>query len=70
MYGAVATRHLTHTPGAGYLERAEVHQGSGGKTAGVAVEDKDVAAPAAATIDGSFSGTVDWAVVAAEIKPQ
>ncbi len=70
VYGAVATRHLTHTPGAGYLERAEVHQGSGGKTAGVAVEDKDVAAPAAATIDGSFSGTVDWAVVAAEIKPQ
>src|SRR5439155_25780338 len=69
-YGAVATRHLTHTPGAGYLERAEVHQGGGGKTAGVAVEDKDVAAPAAATIDGSFSGTVDWAVVAAEIKPQ
>ena len=70
VYGAVATRHLTHTPGAGYLERAEVHQGSGGKTAGVAVEDKDVAAPAAATIDGSFSGTVDWALVAAEIKPQ
>ena len=70
VYGAVATRHLTHTPGAGYLERAEVHQGSGGKTAGVAVEDKDVAAPATVTLEGSFSGTVDWAVVAAEIKPQ
>src|SRR5256885_13703237 len=38
VYGAVATRHLPHTPGAGYLEGAEVPQGSGGKPAGVAVD--------------------------------
>jgi hypothetical protein len=37
-FGGAALRNRTHTPGAGYTERAEVAQGSGGDTAGAAVE--------------------------------
>jgi hypothetical protein len=68
-FGGAARRNRTHTAGAGYTERAEVAQGSGGDTAGAAVEDKAVATSGTVAVDGSFSGTVDWAVVSVEVKP-
>ncbi len=70
VYGAVAMRQRTHTPGTGYTERAEIHQGSSGDMAGLAVEDKPVAMAAPVAVNGSFSSNVDWAVVAVDIKPQ
>ncbi|MGH7492779.1 MAG: InlB B-repeat-containing protein [bacterium] len=70
VYGAIAMRSRVHIPGAGYTERAEFYQGTGGAIAGVAVEDKYVATTSTATVNGSFNGIVDWAVVALEIKPQ
>ncbi len=68
-FGGAALRNRTHTPGAGYAERAEVAQGSGGDTAGAAAEDKAVATSGMVAVDGTFSGTVDWAVVGVEVKP-
>jgi hypothetical protein len=69
VYGAVALRSRTHTPGAGYTERAEIMQGTLGAAAAVAVEDKTVASASTVSVDGSLSGDTDWAVVAVEIKP-
>lgn len=69
VYGAAAMRNKSHTPGSGYTERIEVQYGSGGDVASVAVMDKLVASPTTTAVDGSFSNTVDWAVVGLGIKP-
>ncbi|MGH7454002.1 MAG: FlgD immunoglobulin-like domain containing protein, partial [bacterium] len=69
-YGVAAMRSRTHEPGAGYAERGEVKLGSGGSIASVAVQDKSVASAATVAVNGTFSGNVDWAVVAFEIKSQ
>jgi hypothetical protein len=68
VYGAIALRNKSHTPGADYVERVEIQQGSGGDTAAVAVEDRTVASASTVTIDGSFSSSVDWSVVGLEIR--
>jgi hypothetical protein len=71
VYGAAAMRGNTHTPGAGYTERADFKQGSSNSSAAsVAVQDKSIAAASTVSVTGAFSSTVDWAVVAVEIKPQ
>jgi len=68
-YGAVAIRSWTHTPGSGYTEQGEKHQGSGGDAAGAAVEDKKVTTPTSVAVNGTFSSSVDWAAVAIELRP-
>ncbi len=70
VYGAVALKARTHTPGAGYTERVEFQHPHAVNPIGVAVEDKSVASAATVAMDGSFNGPVDWALVALEIKPQ
>jgi hypothetical protein len=69
VYGAVSMRSKTHTQGAGFTERADFMSGSAGSAASVAVEDKTVATASTVTVNGSFSGMVDWAAVALEMKP-
>jgi len=69
VYGAVAMRNRLHTPGAGYTERAEIIQGASGSQAGAAVQDRSVATPGVVALNGTFSATVDWAVIGLEIKP-
>jgi len=69
VFGAVALRNRTHTPGNGYTERAELMQGSSGDAAGAAVLDRKVSTSAAVTVSGMFSAAVDWAVVVVEIRP-
>ena len=69
IFAAMAMRNKTHTPGAGYLERAEVQQGST-NTASVAVAEKSIASVSAVLVNGSFSGSIDWAAVAVELKPK
>ncbi len=69
VFVAPAMRGASHTPGAGYLEQVEVHAGSGGSGASTAVVDRTVAAPGGVSINGSFSSSVDWAVVALEVRP-
>ena len=68
-FGAVATRNRNHTAGAGYTERAEIKQGSGGNTAGSAIEDRTAPGPGAAPVNGTLSGSTDWAVIGVEVKP-
>ncbi len=70
VYGAVAVRTRTHTPGSGYTERAEFIQGLLGSAAGVAVQDRSVGSPATVAVNGTLSGKTDWAVVAIEIRPR
>jgi uncharacterized repeat protein (TIGR02543 family) len=64
VYGAAAMRDRSHTPGAGYTERAEIKKSS----ASVAVQDKSVATAGTAILNGTFSGSADWAVIGLEIK--
>ena len=73
VYGAVALKAQSHTPGAGYIERTEVLQTAGPNTSGIAVEDKTVTSPVplgGITVTGSFDSAVDWALIALEIKPR
>jgi hypothetical protein len=70
VYSAVGMKARTHAPGADYAERAEIKEVGGGLTSSIAVEDKKVAAAGSVMVDGSFSGTSDWAEVGLELKPQ
>ncbi len=69
VFGAVAHRNKTHTPGSGYTERVEFHHGSGGDETSVSTMDKTVDSPSTVAVNGTFSGAVDWAVIAVEILP-
>ncbi len=69
IYGAVAIKARTHTPGAGYTEQVEFQYPHAVNPIGVAIEDKSVASASTVTVNGSFNGPVDWALVALEIKP-
>ncbi len=69
VFGAVASRNNTHTPGLGYTERAEVSQGSSGNTARIAFVDRAVPVATSLSLNGSLSGAVDWAVIGIELRP-
>jgi uncharacterized repeat protein (TIGR02543 family) len=69
VYGAAAMKARTHTSGSGYTERAEITQVGANLNTAVAVEDKRIASISTATLNGSFDGAVDWAVIGLEIKP-
>jgi hypothetical protein len=60
-------RHRDHLPGSGYEERVELHSGSAGNIAGLAVMDLRIGAPGPTAVSGRFGGIVDWAVIALEI---
>ncbi len=68
VFGAIAMRHKSHTPGAGYTELQEFTQGSGGSAAGVALVERSVSSVGTIGFDGTTSGSVDWAVIAIELK--
>jgi hypothetical protein len=68
-FGAATMRDKSHTPGAGYTERIEVHAGSGSSAASAASEDRAVvSAPGTLAVNGTFSKATDWAAVALEIR--
>jgi hypothetical protein len=68
VFVAAAIRSKDHTPGAGFGEIVETYAGSGGSTAGVSLAERVVASAGNVGVNGSFDATVDWAVVAAEIR--
>ena len=70
VFGAVASRAKTLTPGTGYVKRGQVFQGADASSmASASIMDRT--APAGATrVDGTFNSTTDWAVVAVEIRPR
>jgi 3-phytase len=69
VFGAASMRHRKHTPAPGYRERAERVASSGGSAASVATMDMAVWTPQPTALEGTFSGTVDWAVIGFEILP-
>ena len=69
VYGAIGIRHRTHTPGVWYTERVEFASGDGGDKAGVAVQDRTVAAPTTILFNGTLNSAVDWSLVALELRP-
>jgi len=69
VYGVAGLRNKTHTPGAGFTERAEIKQGTDSNIATLAVADKIVSVAGATTFNGKFSGATDWAAIAVAIKP-
>ncbi len=70
IYSTAAMRSRTHTPGAGYQELIELVSGSsGGSAASVAVSNQSAAVTGAVTVNGTFSGTFDWAALALAINP-
>lgn len=69
IYGAIGIRHRTHNPGAWYTEQVEFASGDGGDKAGVAVQDRTVAAPATVLFNGTLNSVVDWSLVALELRP-
>lgn len=69
VFVAPSMRNRLHTPGASFTERIERMQGTGGTAASAASADKPAPTAGSTAVNGSFSGTVDWAVVAVEVKP-
>ncbi len=67
--GAVALRQRIHTPGAGYIERAEVGQGTGTSRAGLALVEQAVPAPTSLPLNGTLDLTTDWAVIGVQVRP-
>jgi hypothetical protein len=66
---AVGMRNRNHEPGPAWSEQAESYAGSGGSTAGLSVASGAADQSGAVTVDGGFNSDVDWAVVAAEVRP-
>jgi hypothetical protein len=70
LYGATGMRGRSHTPGAGYHERAEIKQGTSNQVASIAIQDKVAPNSGNFLFNGAFSGSTDWAVVSVKIKPK
>ena len=65
---AAAMRMRGHTPGPGWTEVAETHRGRRtGEEAGLSVSEYPVDGTLI-SIDGEFTGSVDWAAIAIEIR--
>jgi len=70
IYNAATMRNMTHAPGPGFTERAEIVQGSNGPVASIAVADRRLTTAATVAVNGSFNNAVDWAVVSIELRPK
>ncbi len=66
--GVVALRNRTHTPGAGYTERAELLQGAGGDAVTIVFTDRLVPTATSVPLNGTLSGAQDWAVIGVELR--
>jgi len=71
VHAAVAMRSASHTAGGGFVEQVLVSQqgSTSGSRASVAVLGQVFGAPGVVGVVGSFSGIVDWAVAAVELRP-
>ncbi|UCE03891.1 MAG: choice-of-anchor D domain-containing protein, partial [Candidatus Latescibacterota bacterium] len=69
LFVAVAMRNRQHTPGPGFVLRDESLAGAGGAISSLAVLDQEFETPGVVSVEGTFSGDVDYAVVAIELRP-
>ena len=64
VYAAVGMRDRTHTPAPEIMENLEFHFGSDSFGAGIAVCNGPIAPGPLSPVEGTFSDSADWAVVA------
>jgi hypothetical protein len=70
VFGAVASRNHTHTPGAGYTERVEALQGtSSGDAVRISFVERAVPGASSLPLNGTLASTTDWAVIAVVLRP-
>jgi hypothetical protein len=69
LFVAVAMRNRQHTPSPGFVLRDESQAGTNGAISSVAVLDQEFETPGEVSVEGTFSGDVDYAVVAIELRP-
>ncbi|HEY7449959.1 MAG TPA: hypothetical protein VH702_17515, partial [Vicinamibacterales bacterium] len=69
VFGVVAMRTQTNTPGAGYTERAEMTQSTGANMVSIAFADRAVPTPTSLPLNGTLSGAVDWAAIGVQLHP-
>ena len=69
VFGVVALRNRTHTPGSGYLKRAEAAHGKGQDMVRIALVDRTVPVATSLLLNGTLSGQADWAVIGVELRP-
>lgn len=68
VYAAALINTTSHTPGTGFTEREEIHQGDSLELGtGLAIMDKPVAS-GTTPIDGGLSLPTDWSVIGIEIR--
>ena len=67
VHGAVAMRSSGHDPAGATIEDTETQAGSGGNAAGLATTHTPVTTPTT-RLTGTFSGSVDWAVLAVTLR--
>ena len=65
----VSMRHRSHTPSQGFTEIKEIHQGSVGDAASLAISEKAGSIASAASVAGELNRQIDWAAVAVELLP-
>jgi len=69
VFAVVAMRSRVLVPGQEYVVRDAVSAGALGDVSGLTIMDRKVETPATVSVNGTFVGVVDWAVVAIELRP-
>ncbi|HEY7444940.1 MAG TPA: choice-of-anchor D domain-containing protein [Vicinamibacterales bacterium] len=69
VFGAVALRNRSHTPGSGYTERAEAVHGKAGNMVRIALVDRSVPTATSLPLNGTLNGLADWAVIGIAVRP-
>lgn len=60
----------SHTAGSGFTEQQETSQGTGSNTASAALSSLDLTSTGVQAYSGTFSGSVDWALIALTVTPR
>lgn len=68
VFSAVAIRNREFTPGTEWTQQDLVQAGDSGDRCGAVVMDRTVPSAGTITLDGTFTDTVDWAVIGIEIR--
>src|SRR5262249_52901316 len=64
---AAAIGPTSHAPGIDFVERNEVHAGSGSAAAGLAVTETLLPLMSTAAVEGTLSAATEWAIMAVEV---
>jgi hypothetical protein len=68
VFAAVAIRGRDHIPGSHFTLLYQLHEGSGGDIAGLAIQEQFVEFDSTINVEGALSSAEDWAVISLEIN--